>query len=91
MLSSSLAGWLLNHLIVPLLLWRLTHGLMYRLGPPDFYPPTPNCAEEILNKDTCQIGYKELIDGIEVSDSTDTYEKICCYLIVCIRDSEYVQ
>lgn len=39
--------------------------LSARLGPPDFYPPTPNCAEEILNKDTCQIGYKELIDGIE--------------------------
>jgi hypothetical protein len=35
------------------------------LGPPDFYPPTSNCAEEILDKDSCQQGYKEQIDGIE--------------------------
>lgn len=49
----------------------LTLGIMWiqicRLGPPDFYPPTPNCAEEILNKDTCQSGYREIIDGIEVN------------------------
>jgi hypothetical protein len=36
------------------------------LGPPDFYPPTSNCAEEILNRESCQSGYKELIEGIEV-------------------------
>jgi hypothetical protein len=36
-----------------------------RLGPPDFYPPTSNCAEEILNRESCQSGYKELIEGIE--------------------------
>lgn len=42
-------------------------SLICRLGPPDFYPPTPNCAEEILNRDTTINGYKELIDGVEVS------------------------
>ncbi|XP_024382046.1 mediator of RNA polymerase II transcription subunit 12 isoform X2 [Physcomitrium patens] len=41
--------------------------LSARLGPPDFYPPTPNCAEEILNRDTTINGYKELIDGVEES------------------------
>ncbi|XP_024364387.1 mediator of RNA polymerase II transcription subunit 12 [Physcomitrium patens] len=39
--------------------------LSARLGPPDFYPPTPNCAEEILNRDTTVNGYKELIAGVE--------------------------
>ncbi|XP_042512477.1 mediator of RNA polymerase II transcription subunit 12-like [Macadamia integrifolia] len=36
-----------------------------RLGPPDFYPPTPNCHEETLNKEYVQSGYKETIDGLE--------------------------
>ncbi|BFI43571.1 hypothetical protein MPTK2_Ug00450 [Marchantia polymorpha subsp. ruderalis] len=39
--------------------------LSIRLGPPDFYPPAPNCAEEILNRESCVNGYKEIIDGVE--------------------------
>jgi hypothetical protein len=46
------------------------------LGPPDFYPPTSNCAEEILDKDSCQQGYKEQIDGIEVGN--------ICQFMICI-------
>eukprot|EP01018_Ginkgo_biloba_P033020 Gb_27747 [translate_table: standard] len=37
-----------------------------RLGPPDFYPPTPNCPEETLTREAVQNGYKEATDGIEV-------------------------
>ncbi|BBN20580.1 hypothetical protein Mp_Vg00710 [Marchantia polymorpha subsp. ruderalis] len=42
--------------------------LSVRLGPPDFYPPAPNCAEEVLNRDSCVNGYKEIIDGVEESN-----------------------
>ncbi|CAH9093164.1 unnamed protein product [Cuscuta epithymum] len=36
-----------------------------RLGPPDFYPLTPNCPEEVLNRDYVQSGYKETVEGLE--------------------------
>ncbi|KAJ3681893.1 hypothetical protein LUZ60_014466 [Juncus effusus] len=36
-----------------------------RLGPPDFYPQTPNCPEENLTKEYLQSGYKETVEGIE--------------------------
>ncbi|KAG0452730.1 hypothetical protein HPP92_025394 [Vanilla planifolia] len=39
--------------------------LNFRLGPPDFYPQTPNCPEETLTKEYLQSGYKETVDGIE--------------------------
>ncbi|KAL4191508.1 hypothetical protein AMTRI_Chr07g30320 [Amborella trichopoda] len=39
--------------------------LSSRLGPPDFYPQTPNCPEETLTKEVLQSGYRETIDGIE--------------------------
>lgn len=38
-----------------------------RLGPPDFYPPAPNCPEETLTREAVQNGYKEAIEGIEES------------------------
>ncbi|KAL5981470.1 hypothetical protein ACLOJK_015532 [Asimina triloba] len=41
--------------------------LSSRLGPPDFYPQTPNCPEETLTKEYVQSGYKEIVDGIEES------------------------
>ncbi|MCO5604960.1 hypothetical protein L7F22_059135 [Adiantum nelumboides] len=44
--------------------------LSARLGPPDYFPPTPNCAEESLSRDACQNGYKETVDGIEESRET---------------------
>ena len=37
-----------------------------RLGPPDFYPQTPNCPEETLTREYVQYGYKETVEGIEV-------------------------
>ncbi|XP_043715509.1 mediator of RNA polymerase II transcription subunit 12 [Telopea speciosissima] len=36
-----------------------------RLGPPDFYPPTPNCPEETLTREYVQSGYKETVEGLE--------------------------
>lgn len=39
--------------------------LSSRLGPPDFYPQSPNCAEETLTREYIQSGYKETVDGIE--------------------------
>jgi hypothetical protein len=36
-----------------------------KLGPPDFYPQTPNCPEETLTKEYAQAGYKETVEGIE--------------------------
>uniref|UniRef100_A0A0D9X292 Mediator complex subunit Med12 domain-containing protein n=1 Tax=Leersia perrieri TaxID=77586 RepID=A0A0D9X292_9ORYZ len=36
-----------------------------KLGPPDFYPQTPNCPEETLTKEYVQSGYKETVEGIE--------------------------
>ncbi|KAJ4952514.1 hypothetical protein NE237_029346 [Protea cynaroides] len=36
-----------------------------RLGPPDFYPPTPTCHEETLTREYVQSGYKETIEGLE--------------------------
>lgn len=41
-----------------------------RLGPPDFYPPAPNCPEESLSREAVQNGYKEAIDGIEETKET---------------------
>ncbi|KAG9441284.1 hypothetical protein H6P81_017138 [Aristolochia fimbriata] len=38
-----------------------------RLGPPDFYPQTPNCPEETLTKEYLQTGYRETVEGIEES------------------------
>lgn len=39
--------------------------LNFRLGPPDYYPQTPNCPEETLTKEYLQSGYKETVEGIE--------------------------
>ncbi|TVU48682.1 hypothetical protein EJB05_08327 [Eragrostis curvula] len=36
-----------------------------KLGPPDFYPQTPNCPEETLTREYVQAGYKETVEGIE--------------------------
>ncbi|KAL5727448.1 hypothetical protein ACHQM5_000643 [Ranunculus cassubicifolius] len=36
-----------------------------RLGPPDYYPQTPNCPEETLTREYVQHGYKETVDGLE--------------------------
>ncbi|CAM0148939.1 unnamed protein product [Urochloa decumbens] len=36
-----------------------------KLGPPDFYPQTPNCPEETLTKEYASAGYKETVEGIE--------------------------
>ncbi|XP_062209543.1 mediator of RNA polymerase II transcription subunit 12-like isoform X2 [Phragmites australis] len=36
-----------------------------KLGPPDFYPQTPNCPEETLTREYVQSGYKETVEGIE--------------------------
>ncbi|KAK9143773.1 hypothetical protein Syun_013173 [Stephania yunnanensis] len=36
-----------------------------RLGPPDYYPQTPNCPEETLTRDYVVQGYKETVDGLE--------------------------
>lgn len=44
--------------------------LSARLGPPDYFPPTSNCAEESLSRDACLHGYKETVDGIEESRET---------------------
>ncbi|CAN6487327.1 unnamed protein product [Victoria cruziana] len=45
-----------------------------RLGPPDFYPQTPNCPEEALSKEVLQSGYRETVDGLEESrDISATY------------------
>ncbi|KAG0447510.1 hypothetical protein HPP92_028298, partial [Vanilla planifolia] len=44
--------------------------LNFRLGPPDFYPQTPNCPEETLTKEYLQSGYKETVDGIEEKRKT---------------------
>ncbi|XP_068640515.1 mediator of RNA polymerase II transcription subunit 12-like isoform X2 [Aristolochia californica] len=38
-----------------------------RLGPPDFYPQTPNCLEETLTREYLQTGYRETVEGIEES------------------------
>ena len=51
---------------VDLIQYSSTLWLFYRLGPPDFYPQTPNCPEETLAKEYVQSGYKETVDGIEV-------------------------
>ncbi|KAJ0970177.1 hypothetical protein J5N97_023054 [Dioscorea zingiberensis] len=40
-------------------------SLSCRLGPPDFYPQTPNCPEETLTREYLQSGYKETVEGIE--------------------------
>lgn len=36
-----------------------------RLGPPDYYPQTPNCPEETLTREYVQHGYRETVDGLE--------------------------
>ncbi|KAK9103645.1 hypothetical protein Sjap_020899 [Stephania japonica] len=36
-----------------------------RLGPPDYYPQTPNCPEETLTREYVLQGYKETVDGLE--------------------------
>lgn len=36
-----------------------------RLGPPDYHPQTPNCAEETLTREYVQSGYKETVEGLE--------------------------
>ncbi|KAK1260873.1 Mediator of RNA polymerase II transcription subunit 12 [Acorus gramineus] len=40
-------------------------SLNNRLGPPDFYPQTPNCPEETLTREYLQAGYKDSVEGIE--------------------------
>ncbi|KAH7863983.1 hypothetical protein Vadar_024303 [Vaccinium darrowii] len=39
--------------------------LSTRLGPPDFYPQTPNCPEETLTREYVQSGYRETVEGLE--------------------------
>ncbi|KAG1355029.1 putative Mediator of RNA polymerase II transcription subunit 12 [Cocos nucifera] len=48
-----------------------------RLGPPDFYPQTPNCPEETLTREYLQFGYKETVGGIEEG-------KICGIGTICL-------
>lgn len=38
----------------------------FSLGPPDYYPQTSNCPEETLTREYLQVGYKEIVEGIEV-------------------------
>ncbi|KAI3756875.1 hypothetical protein L1987_56699 [Smallanthus sonchifolius] len=40
-------------------------SLNSRLPPPDFNPPTTNCAEETLTKDYVLAGYRETVEGLE--------------------------
>ncbi|KAL3675105.1 hypothetical protein R1sor_025053 [Riccia sorocarpa] len=59
-----------NQQLVPYKLKCEREPLSSRLGPPDFYPPAANCPEEVLNRDSCVNGYKEIIDGVEESNET---------------------
>ncbi|RWR91721.1 mediator of RNA polymerase II transcription subunit 12-like protein isoform X1 [Cinnamomum micranthum f. kanehirae] len=45
-------------------------SLNCRLGPPDYYPQTSNCPEETLTREYLQVGYKEIVEGIEESKET---------------------
>ncbi|KAI5076641.1 hypothetical protein GOP47_0009111 [Adiantum capillus-veneris] len=56
--------------LAPYILKCEQEPLSARLGPPDYFPPTPSCAEESLSRDACQNGYKETVDGIEESRET---------------------
>lgn len=46
---------------------------IFRLGPPDFYPQTPNCPEEALSKEVLQSGYRETVDGLEVCNLVNNF------------------
>lgn len=52
-------------LLTPYKLKCEKESLSSRLGPPDFYPQTPNCPEETLTREYLQSGYKETVEGIE--------------------------
>ncbi|MED6121738.1 hypothetical protein PIB30_032972 [Stylosanthes scabra] len=36
-----------------------------RLGPPDYFPQTPNCPEETLTREYLQSGYRDTVEGLE--------------------------
>ncbi|MED6168091.1 Mediator of RNA polymerase II transcription subunit 12 [Stylosanthes scabra] len=36
-----------------------------RLGPPDYFLQTPNCAEETLTREYLQSGYRDTVEGLE--------------------------
>ncbi|KAL2623688.1 hypothetical protein R1flu_003893 [Riccia fluitans] len=57
-----------NQQLAPYKLKCEREPLSTRLGPPDFYPPATNCPEEVLSRDSCVNGYKEIIDGVEESN-----------------------
>ncbi|KAF8027061.1 hypothetical protein BT93_E0086 [Corymbia citriodora subsp. variegata] len=44
-----------------------------RLGPPDYHPQTTDCPEETLTKEYVQSGYKETVEGLEVSLEIKTF------------------
>lgn len=47
---------------------KLLIGVLFdRLGPPDFHLQTPTCPEETLTRDYVQNGFKETVEGLEVS------------------------
>lgn len=52
----------------------------YRLGPPDFHPPTSSSPEENLTKEYVQFGYKETVDGIKVRLAEFSYAFLLCHL-----------
>ena len=39
----------------------------FSLGPPDFHPQNFNCLEETLTKEYVQSGYRETVEGLEVT------------------------
>ncbi|KAG8073072.1 hypothetical protein GUJ93_ZPchr0006g41878 [Zizania palustris] len=54
-----------QHQLAPYKLKCDREPLNNKLGPPDFYPQSPNCPEETLTKEYVQSGYKETVEGIE--------------------------
>ncbi|OVA03355.1 Mediator complex [Macleaya cordata] len=67
--SFALSGFSLNQRrqsqLTPYKLKCEKEPLNNRLGPPDFYPQSPNCPEETLTRESLQHGYKETVDGLE--------------------------
>lgn len=58
-----------------------------RLGPPDFHPQTPNCPEETLTREYVQSGYKETVEGLEVSLSMNLFPIKIAYLLQTFVDN----
>ncbi|MCL7044485.1 hypothetical protein MKW94_030526 [Papaver nudicaule] len=53
--------------LIPYKLKCDSEPLSHSLGPPDYYPQSPNCPEETLTRDSLQHGYKETVEGLEES------------------------